>query len=60
MRHSTLWLGSELGLSWLTCCSRPAGLGIYSKQGDSVRLGKKVYLECCDQDIIEEKWIYEG
>ncbi|CAG8659886.1 1661_t:CDS:2 [Acaulospora colombiana] len=36
------------------------GLGLYSKQGDSVRLGKKVYLDCCDQDIIEEKWIYEG
>ncbi|PVG01432.1 hypothetical protein CPB86DRAFT_795110 [Serendipita vermifera] len=35
------------------------GLGLYSKQGDSVRLGKKVYLDCCDQDIIEEKWVYE-
>lgn len=36
------------------------GLGMYAKQGDAVRTGKKTYMTCCERDVMEEQWIYES
>lgn len=36
------------------------GLGLYARQGDSVRIGKKVYMSCCERDVIEEAWVYDS
>ncbi|KAG8817129.1 Protein cbp3, mitochondrial [Serendipita sp. 411] len=35
------------------------GFGLYAKQSDAVRTGKKTYMTCCERDL-EEEWIYDA